>query len=150
MYFVVLFCLFCFLLVFRRWLYRKYVIVDSKEVLSWRHKIVQTRGLFLESSSNYRSRKLFVCSANIQNRGFNSFEYNVVKLKFLILSFWPLKLQKRLRNWLQEMNFIQQTSRAWLRNERCIIIDCDSHVRSHLEKSLTSQPFFQKTNFVHV
>ena len=48
------------------------------------------------------------------------------------------------------MNFIQQTARTWLPNERCTIIDYDSHVRTHLEKSLTSQPLFQKTNFVFI
>ena len=48
------------------------------------------------------------------------------------------------------MNFIQQTVRTWLQNERCTIIDYDSHVRTHLQKSLTSQPFFQKTNFVFI
>lgn len=61
-----------------------------------------------------------------------------------MFSFGPLKLQELSRNWLPEMNFTQQTVRRWLQNERCTIIDYDSHVRTHLEKSLTSHPFFRK------
>ena len=88
MYFVVLVCV-LFLVGVQEVTGRKYVIVDSKKVLSWRDTIFQTRGLFPKSPSNYRTRKLFfVCSANIQNRGFNSFEYNVIELKLIILSFW--------------------------------------------------------------